>query len=346
MFNLKPRAGVFAQIWRGQADDFITALVWQRQQLLIATASGYLGIVQKQSKLVTIQEATGFSLDVLALSSDRRFLAAAGRGGQVLIWQYQGDQWQRIQTIATPAAWIDRLAWQPNGHLLAIGVDTQIWLWDADRSKNRTTLEPGGSVVSALCWHPSGTMLVAGGYRYLKVWSARNWQMSPLELPIEVANLSLAWSPCGEFLAAGTLERMLLIWAWGNPDPWHIKGFPGKVKQLAWSTGAKRPLLATYGGESVVVCQQSADRLGWDIHPSAEQLDPIRLVEFQPAQPRLVSADDDGNVYLWRWQNAIDFEQPLTKFDRAVAAIAWSKDGKFLAVGDEQDTVEIWQCPH
>jgi WD40 repeat protein len=345
MFGVKKSASL-NELWQGQFDDCIAALVWCGQELLLTTAQGRLYQWRRSTELQAIYVGAEFSVDVLALSDDQKLLAAAGRGGQVLIWQSLAGRWQLLTTLNTPAAWIDRLAWQPHSHRLAVAINSQVQVWDADDQVNVVRLN-FGSGVSAIDWHPKGELLAVGGYQYVKIWLARDWTFPPLELPIEATSLALAWSPRGEFLASGNLERTLLIWEWGTLNPWNVHGFPGKVKQLCWQQG-KWPLLATYGGGSVVCCQQSTDQSNWQIQHREEHDAAVCLVEFRPQQTQLVSADRDGYLYLWQDIDNFGGDGPctaLTKFGSSVSAMAWSANGKFLAAGDDQGSIKIWHSP-
>lgn len=48
--------------------------------------------------------------------------------------------------------------------------------------------------------------------------------------------MAIAWSTDGKFIAEGNLDNTLTVVEWDCPaEPWVMRGFPGKVRQLAWS---------------------------------------------------------------------------------------------------------------
>jgi len=70
-------------------------------------------------------------------------------------------------------------------------------------------------------------------------------------LDIPSATVAIAWSPDNQFIAEGNLDNTLSVIEWGNPAPWVMRGFPGKVRQLAWyevATNIGEPMLASCSG--------------------------------------------------------------------------------------------------
>jgi hypothetical protein len=73
-----------------------------------------------------------------------------------------------------------------------------------------------------------------------------------MELP--AASNILAWSNDSKYLAASCFDFTIYVLTWGNPNPWVMRGFPGKIRNLAWSRSTEpEPILAASSVEGVVV---------------------------------------------------------------------------------------------
>ena len=122
-----------------------------------------------------------------------------------------------------------------------------------------------------------------------------------------------------------------------------MQGFPGKVRQLAWSkpTVKDAPLLASMSGEGIVVWTKAADPSeGWipqvlDAHEGMAQ-----AISFQPDTLLLASAAEDGYLYLW--QKARRIAQTLEGASAGFSCLAWSTQGTMLAAGGSEGELFVW----
>ena len=353
MASRKPKGRFKAQtelalLWQTVMKEYVTAVVWcpTGDRLIASSAAGEIAIyTPKSGEVFFLQTEQSESVDALAVSADGQFLAAGGQSGNVWIWQLQGDapaDPTPITTLAHARTWIDCLQWHPQLPLLAFGLGRYAQVWDAADRTVVTTLKFDTSSVLDMDWHPQGKQLSLGGNQNIKTWCSADWDDAPDVLDIGGASGAIAWSPDGTYLASGNNDCSVLVWPTNSPHPWRMQGFPGKVRQLAWSRPAGGdPLLASVSGEGIVVWRKAADpSAGW----TPKVLDPhqgtVRGVAFQPGSLLLATAADDGRLCLW--PKATRLGQILTGAPGGFSCLGWSPQGSALAAGGSQGELLVW----
>jgi WD40 repeat protein len=338
---------ILTPTWQTLLADYVTAIAWlpDGSRLAACSAAGEVVLFDaKTGASVTLRGKQGSSVDAIAFSADGQFLAAGGQDGAVRIWQMAGDLPTLVTELENSRVWVDCLRWHPNRPELAVGLGRYVQVWDAVAQTVVTTLNFEASSVLDLAWHPSGEFLVLAGNQSVKTWRREAWDDDPQVRETGGASGAIAISADGQYLASGNNDRTLLVWEWHNPYPWQMQGFPGKVRQLAWSTVKAQegaPLLASASAEGVVVWAKAAsDDQGWtsqvlDLHSGA-----VRAIAFQPQSTLLASAAEDGWVCLW--QKANQAAQILEGAADGFSTLAWSPQGKYLAAGGCGGELLVW----
>lgn len=343
------------QLWQQTLSDYVTAIAWfpdssalPPNSLVASSAAGEVVYFSpdKASKVtrVQLQEPIGQSVDCLTISADGQFVAAGGQNGQVKIWQFQSDQPQLIATLDNAPAWVDRLAWNPKHNQLAFSLGRHVQVWDATTAEVVTTLNFENSTVLDVTWHPDGERLTVAGYQGIKVWSATDWDEDPYFVLIPSASTIIAWSPDGKYIASGNIDRTISVIEWENPgNPWIMRGFPGKIRQLVWSdTILKRgaPLLASSSSQSIVVWERhSEESVGWEGQVLGQHEDRVQALQFQPGSSLLASAGAEGWVAVWRKSRV---GQMLDGAPGGFSGLAWHPKGHQLAAGGQQGELVVW----
>jgi WD40 repeat protein len=339
----------FVPHWEGVVNEYVTAIDWSSdgQTIAIGDASGAIHLLSwPKLELVGLQPSQGQSIDCLAFAADGQLLAAAGQDGCVRVWQML-PQPTLLTTLEHGNAWIDRMTWHPTQPLLAFQFGMYVQVWDAEAANVVETLSLEATAQD-LQWQPQGEFLAVAAKNQVRVWETTNWEE---QAPLDMASpaVAIAWSPDGRYLATGQLDRTLLVWEWGNPAPWQMRGFPGKVQQLAWSpcpTQSGAPLLAVTSVEGIVTWElvtwaQGRDGEGWDNQVLELHEAKVTAIAFQPQSLLLASAAQDGAVALWAEARAIGaiLEGAVDGFSR----LAWHPQGQFLLAGGVAGEVMIWR---
>lgn len=341
----------FALQWSKTLSDYVTAIAWSPDGAWLIASSGAGEVVKYDAKtgdIIVLQEAQGESVDALAISADGAFVAAGGQAGTVWIWQLDGDSPTLVTALENPRTWIEHLQWNPHYPELAFSLGRYVQVWDATTQSVITTLNFETSSALDLAWHPTGDRLSVSGNQSIKTWQRQDWDEDPTEREVGGASVAIAWSPEGTFLASGNNDYSVLVWEDGNPYPWRMQGFPGKVRQLAWSmakTTNGSPLLASISGQSVVVWTKDPDpAVGWNPQMLDAHQGLVRAIAFQPQSLLLASAAEDGCLYLWNKGSRLD--QMLQDVTAGFSCLAWDMGGKGMAqpiaAGDSHGNVLVW----
>ncbi len=344
MFGQSTR--LFEPRWRGALADYVTAIAWSPsgQQFAATSAAGEVVLFADTTfECILLQAGDGTSVDCLAFSQDGQFLAAGGQTGKVQVWQL-GERVEAIACLDKAPAWVDHLAWNPKSHEFALSVGKYLQVWEAASREVVATLNFDRSSVLALTWTTDGQRFSASGYQGVKVWEVGDWQKEPYVLTLPTVSTAIAWSPNSRYLACGNMDRTTAVWDWENPSsPWVMRGFPGKIRQLAWSDVDGRqqaPLLAAASAESIVVWEKHPDEaVGWKGRVLGSHEATIAAIAFQPQTKLLATAAQDGRVTLWH--NSTRFAQTL---EGAVGftCLCWHPKGTRLAAGGSHGELLVW----
>ena len=251
---------------------------------------------------MVLQEKHGASVDAIAFSADGTFLAAGGQAGTVSIWRLEADSAALLTKLENPRVWVDRLRWHPRLPELAFSLGRYAQVWDAvDQSVVATPAYEASSVLD-LAWHPSGDYLTLAGNLSVKTWRRDDWygrsRDSRNRGGLAVRSPFL---PTGNTWPRATTIAPCWYGSGTTPTPGKCRGFPGKVRQLAWSAQAGSPLLASASAEGVVVWAKAKDAAeGWTSHVLDLHSAPVTAVAFQPQSTLLATAAEDGWVCLWQ----------------------------------------------
>ncbi|MBW4652130.1 MAG: PD40 domain-containing protein [Kaiparowitsia implicata GSE-PSE-MK54-09C] len=331
--------------WQTLLADYVTAIAWSPDgaRLAACSAAGEVVMFDAQTGAsMALQEKRGVSADAIAFSADGNFLAAGGQAGTVSIWRLGAGAAERLTELENPRVWVDRLQWHPRLPELAFSLGRYAQVWDAVEQSVVATPAYEASSVLDLAWHPSGDYLTLAGNLSVKTWQQQDWDADPEIRETGGASGAIAISPDGQYLASGNNDRTLLVWEWDKPYPWQMQGFPGKVRQLAWSAAqAGAPLLASASAEGVVVWAKAKDAAeGWTSHVLDLHSAPVTAVAFQPQSTLLATAAEDGWVCLW--QKAIQSAQTLEGAPDGFSNLAWSPQGNYLATGGCGGELLVW----
>lgn len=210
---------------------------------------------------------------------------------------------------------VTALAWSPNGATLATSsdniaadntVDPTVRLW-RPWGDPVTTLRGHTDSVTSLGWSPDGTILATGSRDHtVRLWSAQGDVLTTLGADFGQV-VSLAWSPDGALLAVGSIA------------PWEpqFDRMSGVVRLIRQDGTLVEMLRTDQGGGKWL-------NLGWA--PDGETL-----------------AAGAWGFRLWRRDGtlvaAIEREEPG---GAPATAMAWSSDGRLLAIGDENGIVSLY----
>lgn len=260
---------------------------------------------------------------------DPDLVASGGLDGTIRVWSASGAHAARVQEVS-PIDWVQRVAWRPDGAVLAGIAGRALVVLDDDGIAGR--FDDHESTLTDLAWHPRGRAIAVSHYGGLTSWSPRHAHGDPRRFMWKGSSLRVAWSPDGRHVATGDQDSTVHFWIMRNGKDLQMWGYPRKVQELSWDSVGRH--LATGGGPEVIVWDCSgAGPAGTE--PAVLDVDGTALVDvaFAPAGRTLAAVTDGGTLAVWDMRDphagGVEVDLPA-----AATALAWSPDGRRVAVGD------------
>ncbi len=243
------------------------------QRLAAATVSGPVVVLDPASGAERYR-TTGHVDGALSVawSIIHPLLASGGADGAITLSRARDGEPRARADLGR--GWVDRLAWSPDGAVLAAAIGRSVCFLAPDGSL-RGRYDGHPSTVTGLTWHTERRAWITSAYGVISVLSAG--EPEPITTHyFRTSLLSVTPSPDGRFIASGTQDPLVHVWDLDDEtNEVNLTGYAGKVSVLAWSPVA--PLLATGAGAGLVI---------WDFAGG----DPFR------SAPREIALDDAGRV--------------------------------------------------
>lgn len=324
-------------LWHSALQDYITSVAWSPNgsQLAVGSVSGeaavYSASGERRHHWPQVHEE---GVDALAWRPDGQALVTAGRDGTWKMWDVTTGQ--KLVEHAPGGLWIEHAAWSSQHKLLAIGGGNKVTLWNEQGEPAAEPITLPRAVAEIAWIMAESTLAIAFSTGLsLRDSAGKEERFFAAKDPI----LSFAFNPSGKWLVTGTQDNAVHVWNTDSGAEMHMRGYPAKVRQLAWHRGGR--WLAAGGGESVAV---------WDCSgrgPEGRQPimlewhhDQIRALHYQPGGDWLASGAEDGGVAVW---SPTQRQQLITagKISNGVTRVAWSPDGKKLAATGSEGAVQM-----
>lgn len=340
------------QTFSAVLDESVVGLAWlQGSRLAALTAAGSVWLTDGTAE--SLRRLGGHAEGGLAIASQPNgpLLATGGQDGMIRLWDSKSGM--QTAVIEAGAAWIERLAWRPDGSGVAATLGRRVGVWDAAGLLVGRSDEHA-STAADIAWQPDGARIAVAAYGGVTYLAADG--TGPIErVECKGSSLLLAWQPQARYLAVGNQDATVLFVVVESRETLQMWGFPAKVRSLAWSSDGR--WLATGAGSGTVI---------WDASGAGPRgRTPLTLgghdgfvtsVAWQPAGPVLASGGTDGQVCLFqpgrhagRGRTADDdasLDSPIDAEDSVflageITALAWTSRGGLLAAADRRGTVAV-----
>jgi len=266
-----------------------------------------------------------FRLRPLALRSDGKAIAIAGRGRPIL-WE-RGHKLEEIKEKDGN----QRLAYSPDGRYLAFApASNGLQIWNSDLTRVLGELPPGGKIpILAVGFVPDGKSLWAcradGSVSSFSLPALdkrdADWKTPDRPQPIRVA----AFSPDASRLALGDNKGEVVIYERTGSTFRHRPSTPGSaILALAWSPAQDESLLAVGSMDGEVRLWATTKDDSWRSLPSMSN--PVLTLSFYPNGRLLAAGSYETQGKIW---DVTTSEQVLTT---PSAPMGFSKDGQTLGL--------------
>ena len=340
--NARSSRGVLRQGWSASVGDYAIAGGWSLggEALMVGDAEGSVYAFAGKSGATSwarrgVHEG---GLLAMAVHPDGATFATAGQDGRVLIWSAAEGQVSR--TIDVGSAWVENVAWSPDGRWLAVSCSRQVRVYGADGAEVwRSDDHP--STVSAIVWSNAEELATAcyGRVTFFEAATGKSRQ----KLEWQGSLVSMVLSPDGGIVVCGSQDNSVHFWRRDTGKDSMMSGYPAKPSALAFdSTGT---ILATGGGEAVTVWSfQGRGPEGTRPGVLEFHVQPVTKLSFAPGAMRLASGGRDGAVAAWSLKRDGEGSQIGNGFlADVVAELYWRPDGRALAALDAQGGVTVWR---
>jgi WD40 repeat protein len=324
-------------IWQASLDDFVIDARWSPDGTLIAAAavSGPVSILDAESGRVRWSaHAHGFGTTEVVWHPEVELLTTAGQDGTLRNWSPASGE--ELGAMDGGGAWVEHIAWSPNGKLLGSAAGKRLRLWDTTGAMIRE-YDNHESTIADIAWEPGGGNIVSGAYGGLRFWNVSSAE-AVRTFEWRGSILTIAWSPDGKYIATGDQDSTVHFWMVKTGKDLQMWGYPTKVRELAWNSGGT--LLATGGGPTVAVwdCSGRGPEGRAPILLEAHE-EVLTSLAFHPELDVLASADQSGHVALWEPRRTRDLIEEVA-VDGEVSVMQWSPDGRALLVATETGSLD------
>ena len=259
--------------------------------------------ILKDLRLIRIEVEAGVHIGVASasFSLDSRFLAVAN-ADVVRIWDLQ--QRHEVYTLPGHVGGVQHAVFRPDGRSLAsLSGDGKIKIWNLDSGRLVRTL-PWHKDARSLVFNASGESLLSSGGNQVKLWNVSDdWDVLTLREHKDTV-YAVALSPDGTMLASGG-------------GPWRRRPAELRVRNLQT-------------GELVLLVKHPRARQWYDIAFSPNS----KMVAAVGPSLVHVSNLQDGKIVLEQVGGG-------TLIRGTVQSVAFSHDGKFLALGSTSAIVML-----
>ena len=295
------------------------------------------------------------SVTSLALSTDGRRLVSASRDGRLRLWDTGSDT---LEATLSPSWWPSTMwaaAISPDGRLVAGGADDYlVHVWDVETRALRAQLEGHTQSIRVLGWSPDGRRFASGGRdTTVRLWDTATWN-EVARLPHGNTVRGMAWAPDGRRLFTGTADDVIYAWDVASAGLLGtLRGHHNTVHALAVTpdggtlvSGAADQTLrvwtlaSTGSSTELTLDRRDEPPTRWEqygIHPGPE----VMAVAASPDEHVVASAHRDSAIRLW----ALPSGREVTRLPSPAAttyAVVFSRDGKFLYSGGDDDAIHKW----
>ncbi len=291
-------------------------------------------IIQAVWHRVADYSSTLRSVESAEISPDGRLILSASKYGyNLMLWRVEDGSlvWEKVLD-----AEIEAVTFSPDGKLIAAG-DEAYLVTVYDLEGNQVKVLEHNAGFDGITWSPDGKYLAAGSEEgAVLLWNTDTWKKKKLEAGTTVNSLEFTKDSkkliaAGKGQVPGEDDSYGSVISWDATNNWEvlfeIRAQEHSVKSVRLSPDEKTFAVTGAGNQLQIFS-----------YPEAKELKTIDL----PAYLEAVAYHPEGNFIFAGGQgetmyvfNATTYEQVATYPIRRIEYIDFSKDGRLMAIGQE-----------
>ncbi len=284
-------------------------------------------------------------------------LASAGVDSTVKIWNK--DNGALISALKHPIG-VTYLAFSPDGQWLATSsYDEMVRIWKLPEGILIKTFAGHKGTVWCVNFSPDGNMLASSAEdATIKLWDTRSGQLIRTLTGHKLNIWDVKFSPDGSQLASASFDKTIKIWDTGNGQLLHnLTDHSEGVISIAFSPDGHM-LVSTSDDKSIKLW----DAHEWKLLRTLVVPEHVQASDFSPDNKRLLTGGRDKPVigeFLQnffgdsRYNKGVSMRlwdvktgkllQTFSHHGNDVNDVAFSPDGKWIADGSSDKTIELWR---
>jgi WD40 repeat protein len=287
-------------------------------------------------EIIVFKAHTSYIIDLL-FTQDSHTLVSCGMDNIVKLWSL--PNWEHLGSFGGHTKSVNSLSLSSDGKTLATGSSDQtVMLWSFPDGEIRHTLQDRKKVVASVRISADGKWIAAVSYG----GRAAIWSLSGKELVAIKASrnnlTSVAFSPDSRTLATSGLGDEIKLWELPTGQP---------IRTLNGHKTAVGSLTFINNGSTLVSLGYEGTLIFWDTTNWQEKcgvnpgIPGIRSLAFS-ADETTLAISMESMVQLWSVGDlSLQAEFPVNT--KVINGIAFSPDGRWLAIGAADKKIRIWE---
>ncbi len=234
---------------------------------------------------------------------------------------------------------VNSVAISADGRLVASGSqDATVKLWDVATGAEVRTIEHG-HWVEAVAFSPDSLHVASGGWddtvRLWQIATGAEVQQFAAGVPVQ----TLAFSPDGTLLVAAGARGTILMWdAASGDEVRQFSGHEGWVQSVAFSPDGA--FMVSGGGDETARLWDPGT--GAQVRQFSDHTSEVLSVAISPDGSQVASAAEYPDDTIRLWDATTASEEALIAVFGNPSSMAYSPDGKYLASGANDFSVQLW----